>query len=129
LACGGDWEIRLNVYIAAQCPDEFRNTVSHEIAHMVDFAMRGRSAHDRIWKVIHRSLGGNGARCSAYTGNHIRIRAKNEYLYRNYAGAETWCGPKHHAALHRGDIAAIRNKLSGHRFIASDWTGESRILR
>ncbi len=123
----GSWEVKFNTHNASQVPEEFRNTVSHEIAHMVDYALRGRSGHDRIWKAIHRTLGGTGTRCSQYGITVKRGRVKNEYLYRNAAGAEVWCGPKHHAAMRRGKIEGIRIR-SCEKFMPSDWTGKHRTL-
>ncbi|BBA65193.1 SprT-like protein [Xanthomonas phage XacN1] len=123
----GSWEVQFNTHNASQVPEEFRNTVSHEIAHMVDYALRGRSGHDRIWKAIHRSLGGTGTRCSQYGITVKRGRVKNEYLYRNANGAETWAGPKHHAAMQRCSIAGIRNR-SGQVFNRNDWTGQRRTI-
>ena len=128
LAKYDDWEVRFNTHNASQVPEEFRNTVSHEIAHMVDYALRGRSGHDRIWKVIHRSLGGTGTRCSQYGITVKRGRVKNEYLYRNAAGAECWVGPKHHAAMMRGTSAGVKNG-AGHIFYPTDWTRQRRTLR
>lgn len=39
------------------------NTISHEVAHLVDYATRGRSDHSAIWKAIHKRLGGSAERC------------------------------------------------------------------
>jgi predicted SprT family Zn-dependent metalloprotease len=123
------WEVAINTHVAAQSVEVLRNTVSHEIAHMVDFAMRFRSGHDHIWKAIHRSLGGDGARCVQASGiTALRSRVKNEYLYRNAAGAECWVGPKHHAAMMRGTSYGIKN-AAGHVFLSTDWTRQRRTLR
>lgn len=128
LAKHGQWEVAINKHVAAQSLDALRNTVSHEIAHMVDFALRMRSGHDRIWKAIHRSLGGDGARCVQAAGlTPLRGRVKNEYLYRNSAGAECWVGPKHHAAMMRGTSAGVKNG-AGHIFYPTDWTRQRRTL-
>lgn len=119
------WTVRLNSFVAAQTPDAFDNTVSHEIAHMVDYARRGRSGHDRIWKAIHRALGGTGARCSQYGSEIKRVagRVTNWYLYRNASGAEILVGPKHHAALRSGKYTHLSNTKTRQRFTLSDWTG------
>ena len=39
------------------------NTISHEVAHLVDYATRGRSDHSAIWKAIHKRMGGSAERC------------------------------------------------------------------
>lgn len=120
------WRIELNTHVATQLPEAFENTVSHEIAHMVDYAIRGRSGHDRSWKAIHRSLGGTGKRCTQYTGaTRIAGRVTNQYLYRNAAGAEIWVGPRHHASLIRGKYTYIQD-AKGNKVSRTDWTGISR---
>ncbi len=55
-------EIELNPSVFAKIEEsEQYNTVSHEIAHVVDYFLRGDSNHDYIWQNIHRLAGGNGA--------------------------------------------------------------------
>lgn len=61
---GGSLEIELNPKLFNRCSFEERyETVSHEMAHIVDFAIRGRSNHDLHWKQLHMFLGGKAARC------------------------------------------------------------------
>ena len=43
--------------------DEVKNTILHEIAHALDFCIRGKSAHDYIWKSIAIEIGCDGKRC------------------------------------------------------------------
>lgn len=38
-------------------------TITHEVAHAIDYDRRGTSDHSWAWKQIHRELGGNGERC------------------------------------------------------------------
>lgn len=48
-------------YIKVATQDQIFNTITHEIAH----AIAGHSAgHSYQWQSIHKSLGGNGKRCS-----------------------------------------------------------------
>ena len=42
---------------------EIRNTILHEIAHVLDYLSRGYSSHDKIWKKLFISIDGNGKRC------------------------------------------------------------------
>ncbi len=37
-----------------------RNTVSHEYAHAYQVIRTGTSGHDRMWRMFHRAMGGNG---------------------------------------------------------------------
>lgn len=43
---------------------EITNTMLHEIAHAMDYEIRGDSAHDDIWRSIALSIGCDGNRCS-----------------------------------------------------------------
>lgn len=43
--------------------DQRHNTITHELAHLIDYVIRDGSSHDYAWKCIHQSLGGNGHRC------------------------------------------------------------------
>ena len=121
------WHVSFNTTVAEQVPDEFANTVSHEIAHMVDYAIRGFSNHDKTWKAIHYALGGTAKRCSQYK-NIIRIagRVTNSYLYRNEEGKELWVGARHHAALRRGKYSYIHNPKTGVKVYMNHFTGQSR---
>lgn len=44
--------------------DTWNNTILHEIAHAIDFEIRGRSAHDYHWRRIAKTIGCDGQRCS-----------------------------------------------------------------
>lgn len=43
--------------------ESLRNTVLHEIAHIVSPPQRGHSAHGRRWRATFVSFGGSGERC------------------------------------------------------------------
>ena len=38
------------------------DTLTHEIAHAIDFEVRNKSNHDAHWANIHKTLGGSGRR-------------------------------------------------------------------
>ena len=57
------------------------DTILHEIAHAIDFAIRGESNHDWHWVKIAKMIGCNGERC----GSH---KVKHDYKYT----AECSCG-------------------------------------
>ena len=40
--------------------EEQDDTISHEVAHLVDYVMRGKSDHSYIWRKVHMALGGSG---------------------------------------------------------------------
>ncbi len=124
------WMVAINETIGGQNLALIENTVSHEIAHMVDYALRGRSGHDAQWKAIHRSLGGTGERCYNAAAGGVKIipgRNTNEYLYRNADGREVWIGPKYHAKFQRykmGFFATVNGIRS--EYAAAHYTGQSR---
>jgi len=56
---------------------EFENTIRHEIAHALDFVMRGYSNHDSQWKAIARAILCTAERC--YTSEQIAVKAQTKY--------------------------------------------------
>jgi len=61
-----------------------KNTILHEIAHALDFAYRGISNHDRVWKAIAIEIGCSGERCfslSEELSNSSVSVAKKIYKY------------------------------------------------
>ena len=62
----------------ARSLDEFRNTVLHEIAH----ALVGHDhGHDRVWRAMFISMGGNGKRLSGGVPTEV-TRAMSNYILR-----------------------------------------------
>jgi len=57
--------------------DDVKMTILHEVAHARDNEMRGHSAHDKIWRNLFISMGGNG---KTRTDIDIEIR-KQTYKY------------------------------------------------
>ncbi len=49
--------------IEALGEEEGKDVVLHEIAHALDFETRGRSAHDRIWRIWAMRVGAKPERC------------------------------------------------------------------
>ena len=52
--------------------EDWVDTILHEIAHGIDFAIRGRSSHDWNWVKVARAIGCSGERCGKY-----KVEAKN----------------------------------------------------
>lgn len=48
---------------ARQTVEERYNTVSHELAHAVEFYVTNNSNHGSQWKTLHRAMGGSAERC------------------------------------------------------------------
>lgn len=40
----------------------FNEVVSHELAHLLEFSLRGSSDHGKMWKQLHMWMGGTGSR-------------------------------------------------------------------
>lgn len=40
--------------------NELYDTVSHEVAHLIDVIIRNKTSHDKHWKAIHHSMNGSG---------------------------------------------------------------------
>lgn len=56
---------------------EFENTLRHELAHAIDFEMRGKSDHSDIWKAIAKKVLCTAERC--FTHDQIGITEKTKY--------------------------------------------------
>jgi predicted SprT family Zn-dependent metalloprotease len=62
--------------------------VSHELAHLLDYALRGKSGHDAYWKNLHLLMGGDAARCHQYDVTGLRNRVKRFLLTDTKTGKE-----------------------------------------
>lgn len=58
---GKPHRIEINPW-AYQNDSNREDTITHELAHAIDFDFRGYTKHDEIWKNIHKLLGGTGNR-------------------------------------------------------------------
>lgn len=57
--------------------EEFKNTFSHELAHIVaNLKHNIQCGHDYRWQNEHRKLGGDAKRCHTYEVNHLRPKRK-----------------------------------------------------
>lgn len=124
------WEVSINAHIAGQNVEQMKDTVSHEIAHMVAFYVYGERGHGWRWKHVHRMLGGNGQRCYDAAANGITTipgRRTNWYLYRcPTSGVESWVGPRHHSGLQKGRYVSLTNNAKHVKILAEHFTGQSK---
>lgn len=72
----------------AKSEDQFQ-TISHELAHLLEFAVHGESNHKARWQQLHRWMGGDAKRChdisTADLGNKVvRIVVTDTKLKQNY---------------------------------------------
>jgi predicted SprT family Zn-dependent metalloprotease len=54
--------------------------VSHELAHLLDYAIRGKSGHDEPWKNLHLLMGGDASRCHQYDVTGLQNKVKRFLL-------------------------------------------------
>lgn len=54
-----------NYLYAKNIREHFRNTVIHEVSHLVYHRVTGNTGHSPAWKKIFKSLGGDGSTCSS----------------------------------------------------------------
>lgn len=83
-----------------------KDTIPHEIAHVICYIRPelGKN-HDRGWKRVCRSLGGDDSRTHDMLLTPAKRKFRHEY---NVNGASVMVGPKHHAAIQRGRPVTVR---------------------
>lgn len=65
--------IELNVRLLQDHPiEEFENTLIHELAHLLVFALYGARGHGVKWKNMMRRLGAEPTRCHTLPVDHLR---------------------------------------------------------
>ena len=68
--------------------EEKYQTVSHELAHIVDFYFRnGKSKHDQIWRKIHSYMGGDGKRTHDIDITDLRKKVMRVVLESKHDGS------------------------------------------
>ena len=100
-----------------------RETIPHEVAHLVAFAKPELRAkhHNTQWRRISQALGCKGERCHSI--ELTPAKRVTRYRYRTDSGAEVISGPKHHKQIQaHGRLAGIRSRatrevLDRHHFV------------
>lgn len=74
--------VKFHEILAKENPNEFHNTIKHEIAHLIAFRMYGEKGkgHGKLFKSVFIKLGGNGKRTHSYKTSHL----KQKYTCRRY---------------------------------------------
>lgn len=92
--------------------DEMVNdTLPHEVAHVVDMLIRGRTNHDRHWKAICIRLGGSGKR--THSMEVSKARKTRKYIYVATCGTEIKVGANIHKKLQMGLQTRTIRKTKG----------------
>lgn len=93
-----------------------RETIPHEIAHLVAYARPnlGAKGHNAMWKRIAQSLGCKGDRCHTIQLTPTRKRVR--YFYKLPSGTELLVGPQQHKNIQKLGLAAgYKLKTTGER--------------
>lgn len=89
-----------------------KNTIPHEVAHLVAFMLGKGFRHDSWWRYYDKGLGGNGERChsmdirieTGYTGTTRRKTVSKKFLYRCENGKTIELGLGRHNSLRTGKV-------------------------
>jgi predicted SprT family Zn-dependent metalloprotease len=74
---------------------EFENTLRHELAHALDFEIRGKSNHDKVWKFIARQVLCTAERC--YSNKVIQTKVETKYTLKCVEEGCDYTRPSHKA--------------------------------
>lgn len=108
-AADANWKnkrIRLSLpfFTNGRNKQELKETILHEIAHIL--APKG-SNHNWEWRMICRSIGGNGKRC-----HNMEVRTNRENVYCQRCNSEVKMGPTQKKRMDRG-VLYIHGKCGG----------------
>jgi predicted SprT family Zn-dependent metalloprotease len=120
--------VHINRTLAVQNVDFIcKETIPHEVAHIVCAALELDRGHGHYWKKVARSLGCSGERCfnAANEGIQVvKLRARKEYEYRASCGTMVWIGDIRHKKIQKGMI--YRNGRTDGTIMAHSFTGKVR---
>lgn len=91
---------------------EFEDTLRHEVAHAIDFEIRGTSDHGRVWKLIARQVLCTAKRC--YKSEQIAVTETTKYtLICDTCGTKS---ARHKATKRKSACVKCCNAHNGGRF-------------
>lgn len=76
-------EINPKIVILSTSQEVF-DTLSHELAHCLDFVLRGfynkteEQVHDKFWSFLHKRMGGNGCKNTLKSTNTNQLKAASK---------------------------------------------------
>ena len=76
-------QVAFNVTLARQEGERFRDTISHEVAHRVQFTLNPlcKQPHGTLFKSIHRALGGSGTTYHNYDTLMVKKHRKGSQVF------------------------------------------------
>ena len=94
--------LKFNVPIAIQNVDVYiKQTVPHEVAHLIEFVLYGCIGHKRNWKTIMSLVFGlQPLRCHSYDTSEYK-RNRTKYVYKCNC-SEHWISAIRHNRMHNG---------------------------
>ena len=99
LAQGKIWQIRYNRLLLAREPDAYLiQTVPHEVAHLVAFAIHGQRIrpHGREWQVVMRHFGAEPRRCHDFAVDDLAARRLRRFDYHCACRTHQLTSTRHH---------------------------------
>lgn len=126
------FNIEFNIDAIAKDWDHLtRETIPHEIAHIVDvFIHDGKSNHhNAVWKRYARRLGCKGDRCHSINTERARkksTRKRRRIQYVTDCGTEIWLTMNIHNKIQRGQTRILKANRS--KITASHCTGRVKVV-
>ena len=76
------WKIELNLQLCKETWEDFqKETIPHEVAHLVAYKVFGDAGHGEGWKSVMRSLGIVPQRCHNYESDHVKGKRSLNGMY------------------------------------------------
>lgn len=110
-SCGGQAGVKANSQyylrfnheaILTYNEDMTKNTIPHEVAHLVCFDQRTDKGHGFVWKSVCRRLGGDDSRTHDMTLTPAKVVESRRVDYKLPSGRICRVGPKHHKQIQAG---------------------------
>lgn len=112
-------------YILNNWDEMVSDTVPHEIAHLVDIWINGKSSHGPEWQQIMRQLGVNPER--THSMKVKRARKTQRFYYVAKCGTGTWLSKQMHNKVRAGSTRIIVK--TGGRLDHTCYTGKTKLVK
>ena len=102
MAEGRAFQIRYNLALLAREPEAFlAQTIPHEVAHLVAFAIHGRGIrpHGGEWQMVMRHFGAEPRRCHSFAVEDLATRRLRRFDYHCGCRTHQLTTTRHHRVL------------------------------